>query len=108
MCQAFLPVIANGLAEQEARDRHYTDDQKHALSEDWKAISTLALNGGGLLGSLFNAWVATRVSRRAMFAIYLSGTTTAIGLTYGLNLSPVMWLWLQVRLRLCDEMSAER
>ena len=68
--QAFIPVVATGLAgvrpPRDGLDRQWVT----ALKESWKALATNGFNLGGLIGTLLTVPVAKLLGRRAMFGIY--------------------------------------
>ena len=69
-CNAFIPVIASGLAGVQAAADGLTGTAVTALKESWKAQATNWFNLGGLIGTLLTVPAAKILGRRAMFAIY--------------------------------------
>jgi MFS family permease len=93
-CNAFIPVIASGLAQVEATTRNLVAGDKQGLIESWKAIASNSFNLGGLIGTLFTIPAAKYLGRRAMFATYFVLSSLAVLATFGLDLPPVTRLYL--------------
>jgi cyanate permease len=72
---AFIPVIASGLAREAGAD-----------AEEWKRVATNSFNFGGLLGTLLTVPAAKILGRRAMFALYFAASAAAIMATFGLTM----------------------
>jgi MFS family permease len=87
-CNAFIPVVATGLAQATARTRALDRAATLALVEHWKAVATNYFNVGGLLGTLLTIPAAKLLGRRQMFAIYFAGAAAAVLATFGLDLAP--------------------
>jgi MFS family permease len=87
-CNAFIPVVASGLAQTAAKLRLLGADATLALVEGWKRTATNAFNLGGLAGTLLTIPIAKRLGRKAMFGIYYLGAGLAILATFGLDLAP--------------------
>jgi len=77
-CNAFIPVIASGLAATEAANRGLDKMATQHLLEAWKQTATNNFNVGGLLGTLLTIPVAKRLGRRSMFAIYFLASALAL------------------------------
>jgi MFS family permease len=90
---AFLPVVASGLAEVEAQSRGLSAAETTGLKESWKALSTNVFNVGGLVGTLLTVPIAKRFGRKPMFALYFVASAAAIFATFGLPLEPSVRLW---------------
>ena len=69
-CNAFIPGVATGLAQETAKAQGLTKLATTTLAEDWKLLATSAFNWGGLLGTLLTIPAAKYLGRRAMFAVY--------------------------------------
>jgi MFS family permease len=93
-CNAFIPVIANGLAEVEGASRGLGSKELVELKEAWKALSTNAFNAGGLLGTLLTIPVSKWFGRRTMFAVYFLGSAAALLAAFAQDLSPYVRLWM--------------
>jgi MFS family permease len=87
-CNAFLPVVATGLAQTEAQRRALDPAATQALIEGWKKIATNYFNWGGLLGTLLTVPAAKLLGRRLMFGLYFAASGAAILATFGLDLPP--------------------
>lgn len=86
---AFLPVIASGLAFEHAAQMRVTGAAAVVLAEQWKLQATLAFNLGGLIGALVTAPIAQRFGRRGVFAAYFCVAGLGILASYGLPLDPL-------------------
>ena len=87
-CNAFIPVIASGLAQSTAALRGLGREATLALVEGWKQLATNYFNLGGLLGTLLTVPFAKYLGRRKMFATYFVASGAAILATFGLDLEP--------------------
>jgi hypothetical protein len=87
-CNAFIPVVATGLAQSEAQLRGLDRAATLALVEGWKKIATNYFNLGGLIGTLLTIPAAKYLGRKVMFAIYFAASGAAILATFGLDLRP--------------------
>lgn len=90
---AFLPVVASGLAEVEANSVGLSPEATTGLKESWKALCTNVFNVGGLVGTLATVPIAKRFGRKPMFAAYFAGSAVAILAAFGLPLTPYVRLW---------------
>ncbi len=97
-CNAFIPVVASGLAQVEAQRRGLDRAAMLALVESWKSVATSRFNWGGLLGTLLTVPAAKWLGRRAMFALYFALSAAALFTTFGLDLAPEtrlgMYFWI--------------
>ncbi|MBC7881601.1 MAG: MFS transporter [Anaerolineae bacterium] len=93
-CNAFIPIVATGLAQVEATTRNLVAADKQGLIEAWKALASNSFNLGGLIGTLFTVPAAKFLGRRAMFATYFLLSGLAVLATFGLDLPPVTRLYL--------------
>ena len=87
-CNAFLPVVATGLAQTEAQRLALDPAATQTLIEGWKKIATNYFNWGGLLGTLLTVPAAKLLGRKVMFALYFTASGAAILATFGLDLPP--------------------
>ncbi|HVE84931.1 MAG TPA: MFS transporter [Myxococcales bacterium] len=78
-CNAFIPVVAGGLA----RAANLPDAAEH-----FKRVATNAFNVGGLLGTLLTVPAAKLLGRRWMFGIYFVGSAASIMAAFGLDVPP--------------------
>ncbi|MCA9492312.1 MAG: MFS transporter [Myxococcales bacterium] len=93
-CNAFIPVVASGLAEVEAGVRGLDPAATTALKQGWKALATNVFNVGGLAGTLLTVPIAKHLGRRAMFGLYFVASAVSIAAAFGLDL-PAEWrLWM--------------
>lgn len=93
-CNAFIPVVANGLAAVEATAQGLTPGAATVLKESWKATATNAFNLGGLIGTLATVPLAKVAGRRVMFGLYFAASGLAILAAFGLDLAPYTRLWM--------------
>jgi MFS family permease len=97
-CNAFIPVVATGLAQTAAVERGLDRSATLGLVEAWKSLATTRFNWGGLLGTLLTVPAAKLLGRRTMFGLYFALSAVAIFATYGLDLPPEtrlgMYFWL--------------
>ncbi|HEV8240381.1 MAG TPA: MFS transporter [Thermoanaerobaculia bacterium] len=97
-CNAFIPVVATGLAQTAAAERALDRGATLALVEAWKAMATSRFNWGGLLGTLLTVPAAKLLGRRVMFGTYFALSAAAIFATFGLDLPPetrlAMYFWI--------------
>jgi hypothetical protein len=87
-CNAFIPVVASGLAAVEAKARGLDPQGTTRLVEDWKAVATNWFNLGGLIGTLATVPISKILGRRPMFAIYFACSAAAIMATFGPDVPP--------------------
>lgn len=97
-CNAFIPVVASGLAQTVAAERALDRGATLALVESWKAMATSRFNWGGLIGTLLTVPAAKLLGRRTMFGTYFALSAAAIFATFGLDLPPetrlAMYFWI--------------
>jgi MFS family permease len=93
-CNAFITVVAAGLAATEATGQGLVGAAAQSLIEDWKAVATNAFNLGGLIGTLLTVPIAKTFGRRPMFAAYFLASAAAILAAFGLDLAPQTRLWM--------------
>jgi MFS family permease len=87
-CNAFIPIVATGLAQTAAGLEGLDKAGTLALVESWKATATNMFNMGGLVGTLLTIPAAKLLGRRKMFAIYFLASAIAILATFGIDLHP--------------------
>lgn len=93
-CNAFIPVVASGLARSAAEAQGFDAPATLRMIEEWKTLATTWFNLGGLIGTLLTVPVAKYLGRKAMFAVYWLGSTAALFTTFGLDLPPQVRLYL--------------
>jgi len=91
-CNAFIGVVASGLAGERARSIYLDPPATQRLIQEWVRLATNLFNVGGLLGTLLAVPVAKLGGRRAMFATFFLLSAIAIMATFGLELSPYVRL----------------
>jgi MFS family permease len=93
-CNAFIPVVAAGLAQSYAKVSGLASSQ--ILIEQWKTAIAYSFNTGGLIGTLLTIPAAKYLGRRVMFGMYFLLSTIAVTVAFGVH--PVaalqMWSWL--------------
>jgi hypothetical protein len=87
-CNAFIPIVATGLAQAAAKTRGLNAAATLALVEAWKARTTSYFNLGGLIGTLLTIPASKVLGRKVMFALYFALGGAAIFCTFGLTLPP--------------------
>jgi MFS family permease len=93
-CNAFIPVIASGLARTAAEAEGLGTGATLLMVEQWKTLATTWFNLGGLLGTLLTIPAAKYLGRKAMFSAYWVASAAAIFATFGLDLPPQVRLYL--------------
>ena len=91
-CNAFIPVIASGLAARAAEG--LSAAEATTMIEQWKATATNVFNLGGLLGTLLTIPASKLLGRRKMFAIYFLGSAAALMAAFGLPMDPYTRLYM--------------
>jgi MFS family permease len=91
-CNAFIPVVATGMAQLEGAAQKLAPAAIQTLSRSWIWQATIWFNVGGLIGTMLTVPFAKFLGRRTMFAIYFAGSAAAILATFGLDLAPEMRL----------------
>lgn len=89
-CSVFIPLIASFLAADTSVD----PTTLAARKTEFITIGTTMFNVGGLIGALATVPFALRLGRRPMFAIYFVGSALAIWVTFGVDLQPMMRLYM--------------
>ena len=87
-CNAFISVIASGLAQAEGARLGMAKEAITILSEEWKKLATNCFNIGGLIGTLLTIPFAKHLGRKPMFAVYFIMSAIALFGTFGLELDP--------------------
>jgi MFS family permease len=83
---AFIPIVATGLAQVDAKVQGLDRAATLSLVEGWKARATNVFNLGGLIGTLLTIPAAKVLGRRTMFGIYYGLSGLAVMTTFGLDL----------------------
>ena len=85
---AFIPVVANGLAQSFALEQGLSRVDSLALGEHWKALATNCFNLGGLIGTLLTVPISKYLGRKVMFSLYFGLSSVALLVAFGAHLSP--------------------
>ena len=93
-CNAFIPVVASGLALTFAAAHQLPHAVTTALVEKWKTTATCSFNWGGLLGTLLTIPAAKYLGRKPMFFIYYLLSAASVFATFGLSIPPEVRLYL--------------
>lgn len=84
-CNAFIPLVASGLAAVQASADALGPKEAVQLGEAWKATATNAFNLGGLIGTLLTVPFSKLLGRRPMFASYFLLSGVSILAAFGLD-----------------------
>jgi MFS family permease len=90
-CNAFIPVVAAGLAQVAAKNEGIVATQ--ALIEQWKTTTTYSFNTGGLIGTLLTIPAAKYLGRKWMYSIYFLFSAIAVLVTFGINAPAQIPVW---------------
>jgi MFS family permease len=93
-CNAFIPVVANGLAAKESILTNLDAAATEVLKQQWVKTATNSFNLGGLIGTLLTIPAAKFLGRKKMFFIYFLLSAAAIMATFGLDLEPHTRLYM--------------
>lgn len=93
-CNAFIPVVSKGLANQEAVLQNLSASATELLGQQWIKTATNSFNLGGLIGTLLTIPAAKLLGRKKMFLIYYLGSAASIMAAFGLNLDPHTRLYM--------------
>lgn len=87
-CNAFIPVVAKGLASREAQQFGLDASAAEAMGQQWVKTATNSFNLGGLIGTLLTIPASKLLGRKKMFFIYFLLSAAAIMAAFGLDLAP--------------------
>ncbi len=90
-CNAFIPVVAAGLAQVAAKNQGIVASQP--MIEQWKTWVTYSFNAGGLIGTLLTIPAAKYLGRKWMFGIYFACSAIAVLTTFGAKLPAEVQIW---------------
>ena len=93
-CNAFIPVVAKGLAAKEALLNNLDIATTEAIGQQWVKTATNSFNLGGLIGTLLTIPAAKFLGRKKMFFIYFLLSAVSIMAAFGLNLEPHTRLYM--------------
>jgi MFS family permease len=92
-CNAFIPVVAKGLASTQAGIMGLDRASAELMGQEWIKTATNSFNLGGLLGTLLTIPAAKLLGRKKMFFIYYLVSAAAIMAAFGLPLDPKVRLY---------------
>jgi MFS family permease len=87
-CNAFIPVVAKGLAARESALLGLDALGTELMGQSWIKTATNAFNLGGLIGTLLTIPAAKFLGRKKMFFIYYAAAAASIMAAFGLDLDP--------------------
>jgi MFS family permease len=93
-CNAFIPVVAKGLAAQNSQLLNLGAAQTESVGQQWVKIATNSFNLGGLIGTLLTIPASKLLGRKRMFFLYYLLSAAAIMAAFGLNLEPYQRLYM--------------
>jgi MFS family permease len=93
-CNAFIPVVAKGLASREAQILGFDAVGIEAMGQQWVKTATNSFNLGGLIGTLLTIPASKLLGRKKMFFIYYLAAAAAIMAAFGLDLEPHTRLYM--------------
>ena len=91
-CNAFIPVVASGLAARAAVGM--PPEAATLMIEQWKWTATNMFNLGGLIGTLLTIPASKLLGRRTMFAIYFAASAVALMAAFGIPMAPYSRLYM--------------
>jgi MFS family permease len=94
-CNAFIPVVAKGLATREATQiLGLEPSATEAMGQQWVKTATNSFNLGGLIGTLLTIPIAKFFGRKTMFFVYYLAAAASIMCAFGLDLPPHTRLYM--------------
>ncbi|MGI9035144.1 MAG: MFS transporter [Pyrinomonadaceae bacterium] len=93
-CNAFIPVVAKGLAQQDIVLRGLDAASAETLGQQFIKTATNSFNLGGLIGTLLTIPAAKFLGRKKMFFIYYLLSAAAIMAAFKLDLEPSQRLYM--------------
>ena len=93
-CNAFIPVVAKGLASREAQLLALDASAAEAMGQQWVKTATNSFNLGGLIGTLLTIPASKLLGRKKMFFIYYLAAAASIMAAFGLSLDPHTLLYM--------------
>ena len=95
---AFIPVVAKGLAAREWTTLTNAGvaglPSMEVMGQQWVRNATNIFNLGGLIGTLLTIPAAKLLGRKKMFFIYFLGSAAALMAAFGLDLEPHTRLYM--------------
>lgn len=95
---AFNPPFTGAVALEHAKALGLTPQATAKVVADWKLWATALFSFGALVGTLLTVPVAKRWGRKAMFRLYFGASIVVIWICFGLGLSPLQRLLMQIPL----------
>jgi len=92
-CNAFIPVVAKGLAARETQILGLSAAAAEMMGQEWVKTATNSFNLGGLIGTLLTIPAAKFLGRKKMFFIYYLAAAASLMAAFGLDLAPHMRLY---------------
>jgi MFS family permease len=92
-CGAFAPVIAKGLAAQEAARIGLDAASAELMGQQWIKEATNNINIGGVVGALLVIPLAKLLSRRNTFFVYLAGIAISLIVAFAPGFEPHIRLY---------------
>jgi MFS family permease len=97
-CNAFISVVAKGLAQAEWTKLTAAGaaglPSMEVMGQQWVKTATNTFNLGGLIATLLTIPAAKILGRRKMFLIYFAGSAIALMAAFGLDLEPHTRLYM--------------
>lgn len=97
-CNAFISVVAKGLAQREWTAMTQAGvaglPSMEVMGQQWVRNATNIFNLGGLIATLLTIPAAKLLGRRKMFLIYFLGSAAALMAAFGLDLDPQTRLYM--------------
>ncbi len=93
-CNAFISVVAKGLAARAAVAQSLDGAAATALGNQWLRDATNIFNLGGLIATLLTIPAAKYLGRKKMFLIYFLGSALSLFAAFGLDLDPHTRLYM--------------
>jgi MFS family permease len=97
-CNAFIPVVAKGLAQAEWIKLSTAGapglPTMELMGQQWVKTATNMFNIGGLIATLLTIPAAKGLGRKNMFLIYFAGSAIAMMAAFGLDLDPHTRLYM--------------
>ena len=97
-CNAFISVVAKGLAQVEWTKLNAAGagglPSMEVMGQQWVRTATNMFNLGGLIATLLTIPAAKILGRRKMFLVYFAGSALALMAAFGLDLEPHTRLYM--------------
>jgi MFS family permease len=93
-CNAFIAVVAKGLAAREAATLGLDKGAVEVMGQEWVRNATNIFNLAGLIATLLTIPAAKLLGRRKMFLVYFLGSAAALMAAFGLDLAPHTRLYM--------------